>query len=844
MRHAKHRKTPAWKAALRGSRLSIGRKGRGGDRPVRRAISTSAMGRYAVVLFIASAVLFSTPTADGFNSVASADTPAQVCPGGVSQCVTVTIPCDTGTCPQIVAGPTLNIGDGQYVYLSMSNFPVDDEVRVAFCPITNPPVIYSTGNPSCAYGTDADEVSLSPINVPVTADGTLGASFPTQVDPAGEDNAPLDASKLVSTSPGDSDDVPSFFCDDGANLCGLEVEEFPFGDLGAIETTANTAFVPLSFEAQGTGCPTSDPQISSDSAFSLEHFLPAAIDSTCTGDSGVSDVNTATETGQVVQDFAAGGTQLAFTDEPQDPSEVTQLAKIHYRYIPIAASATVMAFLGGDYERDPIQAAYPISSYNLTPNMVAGLITSNYSQGYDSDIMMPPLVCAQVYKCGTGKGDNTTAANYDTFDFLNPVTSPVFGPTEYGMFFSSTESGASYQVTNWLCDAPNVSFNVTVNLMNSKGQPVPTSVPVLDQNLAPTTLTTAPKAGIAWPPVNDPTAPWPYTSCSPYSTLPVLSASSSQYSFAETPALQAKVLRGYAYGGGGQPWTNSGGQTVIGFGAMDWSEASYFGLNSANIQNPAGNFEAPSEDSIDAALSDATVAPDGVLQYNYDNTDTNGATAYPMPLVTYALVSTSPQSPADAQAEGDLLTNLVCYSHSGGSLALPSGYVPLPDSLYNQARSEISATFPYTEKSCNGATPALPKSAGGGGTGPAPGEGHTSGGSTSPKKTGAGSTHGQPGSTGTNPGSGSSGGTTGPSNPNGGTHSQGKHSTAPVTTPVQSPSAPPRGFEPVILALAEGTERWIVAGLAGAALLGLILGPLVVLAPRARRKLLRAHSKP
>jgi hypothetical protein len=302
------------------------------------------------------------------------------------------------------------------------------------------------------------------------------------------------------------------------------------------------------------------------------------------------------------------------------------------------------------------------------------------------------------------------------------------------------------------------------------------------------------------------------------------------------------VLRGYAYGGGGQPWTNSGGQTVIGFGAMDWSEASYFGLNSANIQNPSGSFVPPSETAIDAALSDATTAPDGVLQYNYN--DTTDAAAYPMPLVTYALVSTSAQSPAASQAEGDLLTNLVCYSHSGGSLALPSGYVPLPDNLYNQARSEISATFPYTETSCNGATPALPKSAGGGGTGKGSGKGHTSGGSTPPNNTGVGSSHGQPAGNGTNPsGSGSIGGSTGPSSSSGGTHPQGKHSTTPATSPVQSPTAPPRGFEPVILALAEGTERWIVAGLAGAALLGLILGPLVILAPRARRRLLRAHSK-
>ena len=41
----------------------------------------------------------------------------------------------------------------------------------------------------------------------------------------------------------------------------------------------------------------------------------------------------------------------------------------------------------------------------------------------------------------------------------------------------------------------------------------------------------------------------------------------------------------------------------------------------------------------------------------------------------------------------DLLTNLVTYSYNGGtsSVPLPSGYVPLPQSLYNQALTDIAS---------------------------------------------------------------------------------------------------------------------------------------------------------
>ena len=63
---------------------------------------------------------------------------------------------------------------------------------------------------------------------------------------------------------------------------------------------------------------------------------------------------------------------------------------------------------------------------------------------------------------------------------------------------------------------------------------------------------------------------------------------------------------------------------------MNWYEALYFGLNSAALQNAAGQFVAPSSASIDAALADATTNPDGTLAFTY--TDTSDAAAYPEPV--------------------------------------------------------------------------------------------------------------------------------------------------------------------------------------------------------------------
>jgi hypothetical protein len=565
----------------------------------------------------------------------------------------------------------------------------------------------------------------------------------------------------------------------------------------------------------------------------MENFIPAAVDSTCRWASGVADLDTSTNTGQVVSDFADGGSQISFTDAPQDPSEVAGLKAGTYEFIPIAVSATVVAYLGGD---DTGGNPYPIASYDLTPNMVSGIMTGSYLAPYGSDVIMPPLNCKVIVGCSGGQ-----SGNYTTFNYLDPAPTGSQGPATYGTFFSSTESGASYQVTSWMCSAPNVPFTVTVPEKDGK-QTVETPVQVLDAHTAAQTLTT-PTIGIVWPPVNDPTAPWPYTTCDPYNTLPALSASNVQYQFSETQDLQANALRGFAYEGG-QPWTSSSNQTRIGFGAMDWSEASYYGFNAANIQNSSGDFVGPSASSIDTALNDATSLPDGVLSFNYTSEE---ATAYPMPQVTYALVSTASQSPADSQAEGDLLTNLVCYSANGGSIALPAGYVPLTQSLYNQATSEIQKTFPYTESTCNGAPPKLPAKSSTTTTTTPPGNVTTS---TSTSTSSPGGT--LPGnSTGTGP----NGVTTsdvrpptlsqGDGHPGKGTPvtKSGGNSNPPTQAPLAPTPIPGKQIDPVIFALAEGAERWVVAGIGLAAVVGIVAGPLIFFAPRARKRLAKGHSK-
>jgi hypothetical protein len=124
---------------------------------------------------------------------------------------------------------------------------------------------------------------------------------------------------------------------------------------------------------------------------------------------------------------------------------------------------------------------------------------------------------------------------------------------------------------------------------------------------------------------------------------------------------------------------------------MDSSEADFYGLFPANLQNAAGQFVAPTQSAIDAALSDATANPDGTINANFNNT--GDAAAYPLPMITYALVSTSAQPPGQAAQLKGMLTNLVNYSHTAGagsSNPLPAGYIQLPDNIYQQALTDIT----------------------------------------------------------------------------------------------------------------------------------------------------------
>ncbi len=657
--------------------------------------------------------------------------------------------------------------------------------------------------------------------------------------------------------------------------------EPPSPDYSAV---GNTVIFPLTFNQGGDGCGTA-PVMQVDSSYSAAQFIPAAGEATCNGPGGVAALPTelpsvddpgcanGTGTHCPIYDVIDGSTPVSFTDDPEDPATVAELnaAGGKFAYIPIAASATEIAFSGAAGSSfGGSTAIYPLDSYELTPAMAAGVMTQLWTSTVASPADPDDDLCYELSgsaKCtetqqsfpkdllvesADGKTDNLDVSGatsttdetdpFDTYAYGPPDTfydgqgdnigtsdMAYYGDTAYvmlnpwpftdgglttteeqlGAMWPSTGSGATYETTAWMCDTPNLKTTVNLPFGGSasvqdllSGQQVLADAeqgPVAganNQGINPNGLT---------PGVVEQHIIYPTNECKTLSTLPGDFAGNTStvndvYDPSSSPITAAHVVDAAVpkYGG-------TGG---FAFTAMDSSEADFFGLLPASLQNAAGAFVGPSAQSIDDALNDAIKNPDGTLSPDLD--DMGDAGAYPLPMVTYALVSTAAQETADEATQlKDLLTNLVTYSYDGGnsSLPLPSGYVPLPQSLYNQALTDIASDIV------------------------SPGGSTSSGGSNG--TSGSGSAPAT--SVGSAPGA-ALGASAGPGGTRGSSSSRfAGHGSATAAPTGGSGGSSPGNFVGRLITVTVGDSRYFVPALLLLALLCLIAGPLLYMSPTLRR---------
>jgi PBP superfamily domain len=860
----------------------------------------------ALAIACLSLLVFASAHSDVARATVSPSDTSTGCAPEVATCSQQAFPCP-GTC-SATAGPVTNVGLNQAVYVDVTGIPQGDELEVAYCSLagTGTQVV---AQPQCASevpGTSGNAATPTPLQYQygtVTSSQTILA-MPTEYDPniSGANPIVSQTSNQLFGNPNVNPPVQpgtsgTFFCDNASNPCAIEIMDIPLAEIQnagqdgfapqvAYSAVGHTVIFPLTFNQGGNGCG-SAPVMQVDASYSVEQFLPAAGEATCTGPGGVAAVPTelpsvddpgcATGTGThcPIYDVIDGSVPATFTDDPEDPATIAELnaAGGKFAYIPIAASATEIAFSGaaGSNPTGGSSEIYPLSSYQLTPAMAAGVMTQLWTAATASSADTNDDLCGLLSgeaKCtetqqsrgedlnvdvANGKTDNldviratslsSAKLHFDTYDFPPPDNFSSLGPNggtigtsdmtyygdtgftllnpwpfdpgnittteeQLGAMWPSTASGASYATTSWMCQAPNKQITVPLPFGGTasvhdlfSGQQI-----LADAELGPVAAANANK-GLT-PGVVDQHILYPANKCQALSSLPIdfagnNSVVNSVYNPSSSPLTAAHVVLGAVpkYGG-------TGG---FAFTAMDSSEADFFGLLPASLQNATGAFVGPSAQSIDAALTDATTNADGTLSPNLN--DTADAGAYPLPMVTYALVSTSPQPTADQATQlKDLLTNLVTYSHNGGSASqpMPSGYVPLPQNLYNQAIIQI-ANITGTAGPGSGGSNGTP---GSGGTGPATSAGAGGGAAgTAGRFTGA-----------TGRGLSSSG------------RGGGGHGAAPAGTPPSgSGTSSPGNFVGHLLTVTVGDSRFFVPALLLLALLCLIAGPVLYMSPTLRR---------
>ncbi|HKA82569.1 MAG TPA: hypothetical protein VKD21_01815 [Acidimicrobiales bacterium] len=128
-----------------------------------------------------------------------------------------------------------------------------------------------------------------------------------------------------------------------------------------------------------------------------------------------------------------------------------------------------------------------------------------------------------------------------------------------------------------------------------------------------------------------------------------------------------------------------------GYFLTDYATAKRLDLDLVSIQNAAGEFVAPTDDSITKGLSTMSAQPDGTLAPNPSESQSG---AYPLTMVEYAMVPAGPlvdAARACRRADSQALLDdwLEFISGDDGQAALDN-FVPLTDGLRSEAESAIA----------------------------------------------------------------------------------------------------------------------------------------------------------
>ena len=427
----------------------------------------------------------------------------------------------------------------------------------------------------------------------------------------------------------------------------------------------NRVVIPLSFADTGEACEFADAEASVLGSPKSERAFTSWQRSTCTADTPVTFDYTSQGEGLSRSAFLNGLTDVALTSRPIDPASLTEATR-PFTYAPVASSAVTVAF-----RVDDLVTHLPIAEMKLNPRLIAKLITESY--GYFG-----------VAPEGADYGNPATRGNPVTLfadpEFIELNPGPVWPSGYYSNcaapIIMADLSDLTYELTRYLESDPEARAFLDGE-EDEWGMQVNTNF-----------------VGIEYPAeafeLRDPDE-WMGRVFQPIQGLNQVARKMVTNSFAGTsyvlgpPPEQKPEKCGPGLNGVEPPGTRA-------FVAIiDTANAAAYRFPTASLLNGAGEYVAPTLESMDAAVAEMVVNEDGITR-SPDFTSTEPA-AYPLTTIDYAIVPTSGLDDATAESVGRILDQAAGPGQELGQLigGLPPGYLPLGDDLIAQTVAAAAA---------------------------------------------------------------------------------------------------------------------------------------------------------
>jgi len=551
---------------------------------------------------------------------------------------------------EVQIGPAQGVapvgGVQPFVYIRGYGFQPGDTIREHFCSLVTP----LTNSMLCAVSAGSLFIGAPSANLIVLPDGTFAYSTQVPLNP------PSNQTPFPGQVPFSRPNVNGpFYCDGGSLSCGITITDGALSSPYSNQAQpSNSAVVPIQYNLASVDCPGTQTLVTSESDQMMAPLLPAVNRLSCKGAHPYNLFNTEQTGNSAVADLYnnvrntnASAIRIAFTTDPEDPAQQKFLPAGHFVVIPVGLTSVVTAFSSQVFLGNK---SFPQTTQNLTANMNAGIFTGYYTGPYPTS---DPTKCAGG--CITPPCTLTTVCSIFQ---LNSGHEGYFLAKNFAAQPLAVQTGATDALTHWICSAP--SANAPWG--NTSSTELQTGSEIMQAGL---------KAG-----------GHPYSTCPMVDQWPAETIANSLWTAGSNPPDQLKAMNAVL------PPVGSGGIALADFAYMYAPWADYLGLQTAGELNAANQYQLPTASSLDAALTDSTLNPDGTLSTSYTNTSDQAA--YPLPAVIYAVVSTDAMPAAQKTAIQGALTSLLNVTGGANVDQLPNGYVPLPADLYKQATAEVT----------------------------------------------------------------------------------------------------------------------------------------------------------